>query len=111
MFRCCSQQDDSQLCVGTRCVSKISRQVFVLMVFFSFQGYFFIYFFNSTAILSTQLAILKVNPNDMRLQEGRPKLRRAIYTIGMFMRYFDFMDKDVYGEFSVRIFKSIPIKN
>lgn len=44
---------------------------------------------------------MRENPTDPRLVSYRPQLRRAVYTIGLFFRYFDFTVADVYGDYPV----------
>lgn len=65
------------------------------------------YFTFYAAILFTQTKTLRDQPHDPSLKEGRPRLRRSIYTIGMFLRYFDFMHHDVYGDLPVSLFSFI----
>lgn len=56
-----------------------------------------------SGILRPQVEIMKANPLDIRLEKARPTLRRAVYTIGLFLRHFDFTRAEVYGEFGADI--------
>jgi len=46
---------------------------------------------------------MKVNPMDPQLEKVRPTLRRAVYTIGIFLRHFDFTKPEVFGDFGAEI--------
>lgn len=58
-------------------------------------------FVELTVVLLNQTKMVRDDPNDPKLGDGRPRLRRAIYTMGLFLRYFDFTHQDVYGDLPV----------
>ncbi|CAL8128684.1 unnamed protein product [Orchesella dallaii] len=47
--------------------------------------------------LTTQTKLMRENPLEPLFSHHRPQLRRAIFTSGLFFRYFDFTSADVYG--------------
>ena len=52
----------------------------------------------------------RTDPNDPRLSDSLPRFRRAMFTVGLLVRHFDFSKENLYQGLPVSFFGKKPIK-